>query len=804
MSAKVTEEKLTLFIRIADAIEYQAGILSAKAAGYLPYIDVLRLIAQRPEVLSIFNWGDKHDPKLIFTTSQDREIGEYFRKRYLLTAGRIDKARCIPLTAEDPSYQIAIHRPIANGAQNELKFEQRDHSDLRASIEFINKRDSGRRALAGLASNFQRDHLQSLKQRAVEQSSNLNQINQGIEQETHTRVIGSLRVAVEEALDGDAHHALLKRDEVPFLNFFVGLRYALEGRRRDTFDYTAQMILPMSQRDAVKDSLNTNKNSEIVNRLFRGDVEAVLKAMEMPLGPNARAIVDSAICSGTIDFAAEAPGQRRDSLLPFCKLSGKFTPIPGVETNTDNRGDLLRRRAEDVIYGQFGPARLLCVPIHVGGVVYMTAHTFAPLDADKDMRGQNAWFHNYRFYLTIPLIGARLRLGVRRVFLGEVAKELELSLKRYSGDGVLADVNRRWAHLSALFPYGLPFLRRVDQNDNSLLHIPGVGNVELHLLPNPHPCFADPLDFDTITIGEIENVCKREIESKVRRDLEISLSQTTTAAHEISNAIVPPFTSLKWIESNAKLSGASLKHTQLALQWLAFMGATARVRYQISRLHEGRITGKTTPELAFAQLKVGEVQEVVDYVLQYLLSCWAQQLAVARPGHGAINLIYKSPSHETLTSDQAFERLKAWIGGRRTSLQNARFHSTTLQILYADPVAWPMAFLRELVQNIRLDDPMEDDDGRTIRFSYDWKTSVRNPSLLVLQTTQQQRQMNRFPGEMHKTLPEGLQKANRVYGRDGAGFGEMVLLGLSQDRESATNSYRVAYRLAVNFFGIKE
>jgi hypothetical protein len=84
-----------------------------------------------------------------------------------------------------------------------LQFEQWNDPDLRASIEFINKRESGRRLTTVISLNGGPEH-----QERNGSDWPGDQASTRVDPDTRAQVVNSLRAAVDDSLDGDGHASL--------------------------------------------------------------------------------------------------------------------------------------------------------------------------------------------------------------------------------------------------------------------------------------------------------------------------------------------------------------------------------------------------------------------------------------------------------------------------------------------------------------------------------------------------------------------------------------------------------------------
>lgn len=590
-------------------------------------------------------------------------------------------------------------------------------------------------------------------------------------------------------------------------NLFFVFRYALPTRRAATFDYNARIILSDWQRRSISkwlDGMHENNEfrgydhhpdmsltakKEIFGGFFNSNAEHVLTALGNPLGMNYRSISDTVFRSGLTDYSYEPTfsGGR----------SGLVQDPKGPDLNTDNEEpDRRRKNAENLILGQHG-LNLFYVPIHVGGVPWAAMFTMNDDAGHVDARTWGFHYHLYRDL--VPIICTHFRIAAKNWYfkaLTRILKE-ELSIAR-SGETpgtTYSILNRRLVRLSAYFPYSLVQFQNTDPVQQPAISLPNGQALSFYFLENPHKCFREALPFDHLEHDEVQLVCERVVGDIKAYMLESSIIQATTWAHEISNMVNPPYTQLERALSTSDLHSDARARIELASQWLLIMGAAANVRDKIGRYQSKRIEGSNVapPGRFFSGMPITTIQEVVDLVLQFHLASHARQISKR------YDLIYKTGNRKVLSKKECVDSLRRIVDSHQVRA-TAKTSSRDLKVFYSDLVIWPLAFLRELVQNIKIANCIQGAESRTIQFAYRWVDPNDSVSVAVLETVQEQWERKRLFSLVNEKFPAGIRLANQVYGKDGACFGEILPIDFSQTLDTKTGNFRTRYKHNVHFF----
>jgi hypothetical protein len=574
-------------------------------------------------------------------------------------------------------------------------------------------------------------------------------------------------------------------------NVFPVLRFALdEGVVRTvksrSYDFSARLLIPTAQRAVMAAFLQAVARGETTFRddgqmtgaakadlfatRFGSDAERALDALESPLETEQGSISDTVFQSGQMDFLATG-----------------FTQSDRTE-RVSPRAD-----AERLLLGEHG-LQLFYVPVHVGGTPWIA---LLSMNTDEGAINSHFWRHIFQFYgAIVPVLAANIRRAARRAYADAVTRTVADCLATAEQRNIRA-INENLQRLCAFFPFQLVQVEKqadCDEDDEPRARKLEGAPLAVNLHANPYSTFATPLTFDRFTHEEALNACDVAFEEHERRTLQMSRDNATTWAHEISNAVLPALSALQ----HGLGKGANREvedDIKSAMHWLLFMGATARVRNAIGKhIAASGANDTPTPEGQSIWALPAEAQRrAIEASLHFLLRSQARILGEDTPLLANSHALFV----EGLQDDAEMEELAAIVA--KYDQSNAEPLDRDIAIFHSDIVSWPMALLRELVQNIRLDNPTGRTSQRRIEFSFEWVEPEDASVRTILRTCQRQIEDRRW--EDFGELPDGIQRANLVYGREGAKFGEISAVSLCQTPIGDGGRYEIEYILDVKFLG---
>ncbi len=502
----------------------------------------------------------------------------------------------------------------------------------------------------------------------------------------------------------------------------------------------------------------------------------IARELTQRLGPML-ADIDTAFTKGVSSWVSwpetEKRGQASNSVRQW-DLGDLFAPFLKISTQ------------------QLPPA--LLIPVHVGGLPWLALIGFCPEAAEE----RRDWGYSlYRDLL--PYLTTTIRQMAERAYLEALRIDVRglIDVRCKSPD----KASRALRQLTTVFPYPeialLPQHNITDDDEGvpfSWFKTP----IRLTIKPNTEiGGNSSRVKYRLIGVKAIRGgfeAALSEAEANRASVLAAEIGESRAWAHDVTNSTVPPIEHLSKALGAGTLREDDRTDIRLALQWNVFLHCAATVRDQVAgRSGSG---GVRRPAKKFLALAPRDRMTLVELVLLYLLACHRD----ANEKYFKL-VIYRSGRIVAVSAANIADRLDRFVrkhdGGRsRLGGDLAAFGS--------ELVAWPMAFLREIVQNITtqqgsgLSQPTQPEK---IAFSFLWK--LRRGSSLLLTT---QRQLTRAPWNFGEAgLSPGLLKTNMVYGKSGAGFAQVERRELTHQpvRNKASinisQRYLVTYGLDVRF-----
>lgn len=595
-------------------------------------------------------------------------------------------------------------------------------------------------------------------------------------------------------LDGAGSNALVRQR----LGFLCVFRFALPGTRlrAGKFAYGARIVLSRQQRAAVRQWLgskpefrSTNQGSSetkaaLFQTEFKSDPDAVIRALELPLGMNYQSISDTHFRSGFIDFAPEAT---------YAKEGPRSGPAPETAVAPERVGgaerhdDRIRKVAERLVLDEVG-SRVFYVPIHVGGVPWLGLLILEDEDRGADVSNAS-WEESYHLYRgPVATIGQQMRLSCHNAYSAALCAAVNQELTSSTRD-VFPEINRRWQKLSAFFPFEAVTL--VPGTGRGSIEFPGGKRAVLEKSPNPHSCFNRALNFDRLHVPALQHDLKTVLETVVAKRLGALALQESAWAHDVKNWTNPILAELFSLSQQQHANGSESDSLYRALIHTRILNATAYAR-QISGPRQR--DGKPSQDALDAYLEFAsgpDLEKLLALVIDLLLATHAEN-----PSHREtfeLEWPQKRPVKEVLTE------LSEFIGGD----QFQRLGAHPSDVIGQPVVIWPLSLLREVVHNIDINTPVGAGVPDEARISMNYRLE-RTPTEVIVHISQS----NVEGSEWEDDFPQGLQKANSLYGPHGANVGwidenpkleqtEIFVTGSNGKRVPAV---KVAYSLRIRFF----
>jgi hypothetical protein len=296
----------------------------------------------------------------------------------------------------------------------------------------------------------------------------------------------------------------------------------------EVFPYTASLLLSNVQRDllpAICDDSNCDAcidtaRSQCQQKQYP---ERCISLLETPLSVYARSIFDSVYYSGCVDFGLPGKigeaGQWRDKVI-----------LGGAEE------DIQRREVEKCVYGVLSKgrsARIMYVPIHVGGSPWISLFTFT--DADDE----SAWDDNYCFYRDIiAKLSDRIRSVAQGIYIQTLVDDLEYALGEHPNQ-LFDEVEERWKAVSQVFPFRRHLLTQCSSSTAGALRLPrGV----YAALTDDDNSFCHPqIDYGHVALEKLKESISTKLTSLELIDIRANegiRNQLTSQAHTFLNVLL--------------------------------------------------------------------------------------------------------------------------------------------------------------------------------------------------------------------------------------------------------------------------
>lgn len=464
-----TPKELEKHILLKHALDRVLNLYSVERVYVYPIVDVLKLIIQRPVIVSFFSNAD--GTHLVYTSTKDPETLDL----YAVFLKRVTPKNKIKLS-EEISMMFYIFNDFPEEGQARLReLTDDEFENLKAIVNALFSKDNdGKRRKAGVTQAV-REYEKKFgpDQNLIEfltddEATKTNKVKNNVSDEDVVNFRESMRRIVDLSMN-DFDDAILvrkgskKEEKLPFSNLFFVFRFPWV---RESFDYSAQVMLSTKQSDEIsswwkrhspaydyKELSNeflsdferrADVNIEEVIKSFISDIKAdaseLSKMVEIPLSFEATSIADSIFKSGDIDFS-------------------HFAARQGLDWNAYQETDIRRQLAEHIIYSRITDYRHpFYIPIHVGGSPWLLVFTMPPQRYDKQTYAD--WKHNLNFYVDfIPFLSNKIRATVKELYLTELSKKIEREIEEFL-DGstpsvglLCGELNKSIIDLMKFFPY---------------------------------------------------------------------------------------------------------------------------------------------------------------------------------------------------------------------------------------------------------------------------------------------------------------------------------------------------------------
>ena len=439
--------------------------------------------------------------------------------------------------------------------------------------------------------------------------------------------------------------------------------------------------------------------------------------------------------------------------------------------------------------------QIFAIPVHVGGKPWVTL-LFAFLDDEVDTARLI-----YRLYRDqAPILLQRIRSLARDEYLRLVS---EFAYDHFRNNGIdgpvsnFTDLSIQVAKLHPLFPFQRWIISVAPENMAPRISDDGTAAASSQVAVSLHPedrlKVQERIQYQHLTASEVletilsaRRQATEEINAEREKSTQVSLIQAGSWAHDVKNWAGPIISYLRrGIDREEEDWEDCLRRAQIGTHILA---KSAQARSDIHRFQSK--PGEPQPAASFAQLPNAAARAVVLGVLNLLLY-YRSDIELAK-SPGIRDTIIWTPK---VTLDETIGSLSDILGIAKFDRQDA-----LLEIIGRDEVIWPLALLREPIQNIRIDNAVPEippDKQRRIDLAYDIKDAPHGLTLSVSQI--------QWEAAMWEGTPRGIVEANALYGPEGGNIGLIaaknpVPTQILSSGDRRTAGFKIQYDLSVDFY----
>jgi hypothetical protein len=405
-----------------------------------------------------------------------------------------------------------------------------------------------------------------------------------------------------------------------------------------------------------------------------------------------------------------------------------------------------------------GPVPNACfIPCHVGGVAWTV---LAVITSTIDLKFADLCLRLYREW--IPRVFEALRTSAQADFLSWLLESYQRGLA--SPTPVWSTINNEWACIRATYP--LPRwdleVARTDYDDQRTLRLPKIRGQEWAIgrhgtaneyyrppnrLSQPASWGSGSLWGETLLQRMIEVTASTAQSDDLHR-LRAAQQSVGSWAHEVKSYTTPIISDLRSALRSTEVSAPAYRPTSRALQAAVVLNACS---FAAQKILENR--GTPCAEMGIFRLPLRGCEDIVEATLQYLLQYWRSASPVP------LNLQWEPQMSER----EALIMLARALGARDGSDGAIDDEET---VLTHPAVVGVVSLLREAVFNIRCTKPIEDP---IVRLRHRLSREDTRLTLIL-----EQLQQERIAWSMNPDQPKGLERANRLYGPEGAQLGHIT------------------------------
>jgi len=408
---------------IANSIFASWNLFPAATVDFIPFFDNLKSLIQDRIILSFFDISN-HERKLLFHTFQD----PYFEND-------LDTS-IIKFVNEHPERAINLSE---NTSLYAMKFNF-SNSQPKLTLHVVELGNTNYNQFEELIATIKQEYEQLIPVISnfvkTANSNHLNKYRQPINSLVNTdfdlnkdSYLDEVRELIEECIVDVADSLLLrvKLGDNNFIpNLFAVVAYPSSVKRCEVFNYSAQILLTKTQKEAINKWSNSEDYSNI---------------LETPLSNSARSISDTSFCTGFVEYSGIA-GQEMD-----CAASPD---------------DIARQVKEEGLYAALTNTNSIdervvnFIPIFLNGCPWIVFYTLSK----KEENSNKAWDHNYFIYRDlISKVGNSLRIKAKSRYFEIIGNIIENS---YNGsidaESYIQKANLQLQQLSCFFPFPIPVL----------------------------------------------------------------------------------------------------------------------------------------------------------------------------------------------------------------------------------------------------------------------------------------------------------------------------------------------------------
>lgn len=266
-----------------------------------------------------------------------------------------------------------------------------------------------------------------------------------------------------------------------------GTRGGQRTRAPSQYPYTAALMLGTRQFEWLR-QMWEREGSDLRRAILHDDAMGIPEFERLwsaPLGNESRSISDTAFVAGTLGVSLA--GERTNVEWSRDCRSGSEPEDERRRSELESwMYDLIRHGSGRNKRGMPDDSSIVFMPLHVGGLPWITMFTISPPAPPRSSDEYKAWWqrHYYLYRDVLPSLANRVSAATQLAYIDAIADiaRSELDGMR-SIEATRSAINQRWAELAKMYPYEVPSLQPEDSQADpaNIVVMPSGDRMQLQL-----------------------------------------------------------------------------------------------------------------------------------------------------------------------------------------------------------------------------------------------------------------------------------------------------------------------------------